>query len=54
MIVGEQRKYLTAIFTFKTKVNRETGVPTDWLTAEAKLFMKKRLDINDGALETVQ
>jgi long-chain-fatty-acid--CoA ligase ACSBG len=36
MVIGEQRKFLSAIITLKTEVDMATGLPSKNLTSESK------------------
>jgi len=41
MLVGENRRFISALITFKVDIDMTTGLPSDNLTKESKDFFKK-------------
>ncbi|PSN55893.1 Long-chain-fatty-acid--CoA ligase ACSBG2 [Blattella germanica] len=41
MLIGDKRKFLSILLTFKTEMNMETGEPLDELTEDAKKWCKE-------------
>lgn len=41
MMIGEQRRFMSAIITFKVDINMATGIPSRNLTNEAITFFKE-------------
>jgi long-chain-fatty-acid--CoA ligase ACSBG len=40
MIVGEQRRFMSALITFKVEIDMKTGIPSTELTKDAAKFLK--------------
>ena len=43
MVIGENRKYLSALITLKVEVDLATGTPSKNLTPEAQQEIKKEI-----------
>ena len=46
MLVGDYKKYIAALITFKADINPKTGFPSRNLAAEAKICFKKTLNLD--------
>jgi long-chain-fatty-acid--CoA ligase ACSBG len=41
MLIGENRRFISALITFKVEIDMSTGLPSDSLTKESRDFLKK-------------
>jgi long-chain-fatty-acid--CoA ligase ACSBG len=46
MMIGEQRRFMSAIITFKTEIDMKTGIPSRSLTNEAINFFKQEAGLS--------
>ena len=46
MIVGEQRRFMSALITFKVEVDMKTGTPSTNLTADSIKFIKDNAGVD--------
>lgn len=46
MVIGDDKKFLSALITFKVDVDPVTQLPTKDLTIEAKNYFKKAFDLD--------
>lgn len=45
MLIGENRRFMSALITLKTEMDMKTGLPSQDLLPETKEFLKKTLKI---------
>lgn len=46
MLVGEQRRFMSALITFKVDIDMATGMPSNNLMGEAKSYFKEKLGLD--------
>ncbi len=46
MLVGDNEKFISALLTFKVEMDPKTGLPTDNLTLESKVYLKDKLKLD--------